>query len=266
MLFWAQRPRGALQICLAGVCVAYVNRKGRTQRDSLGVTDPPWTRGSFATCFSGGAIRSPSRLRGRKESVLISQHRPSLIFIVCCGSADREGCKLTLKFLWWFIHVMCLRHTATLFKHSANYSLPSLSQYPINSGKEILPGPSLCMGETLTAVLQFSLDAEGKSGFGNLFTLSSCREFKQTNNFVCTGVTSAYFPIKEKEAHLPRALGCNTGNAENPQVFLYCPTDSSNVSWPLHSLFILTWHFSLLWDTTGWILNQILHQSSTNLH
>lgn len=197
---------------------------------------------------------------------MISQHRPSLIFIVCCGSADREGCKLTLKFLWWFIHVMCLRHTATLFKHSANYSLPSLSQYPINSGKEILPGPSLCMGETLTAVLQFSLDAEGKSGFGNLFTLSSCREFKQTNNFVCTGVTSAYFPIKEKEAHLPRALGCNTGNAENPQVFLYCPTDSSNVSWPLHSLFILTWHFSLLWDTTGWILNQILHQSSTNLH
>lgn len=54
------------------------------------------------------------------------------------------------------------------------------------------------MEEMLTTMLQFSLDIKGKLGFGNLFALDSCREFKQTKKLACKDVASAkqYFPSK----------------------------------------------------------------------
>lgn len=57
-------------------------------------------------------------------------------------------------------------------------------------------------------MLHFSLDVEGKQGSGNLFALCFCREFKQTKKFIGTVFMSAkqYFPMKEKEAHLPTTL------------------------------------------------------------
>lgn len=43
----------------------------------------------------------------------------------------------------------------------------------------------------------FSLNIKGKLGFGNLFTLDSYTEFKQTRKVACKGVTAAkYIPAK----------------------------------------------------------------------
>lgn len=115
-----------------------------------------------------------------------------------------RGLGLTLTFLQQFIDQIHLRHTAILFKHPANYLLPSVSQYLRNSGKEILPHPSFCIGNDAA----FFSGCWGEVGIWNLFALCFCREFKQTKKFIGTVFMSAkqYFPVTEKEAHLPTTL------------------------------------------------------------
>lgn len=123
MLFWAQRPCSALQICLASACVAYWNTMGRKHRDGLSGGDPPWTRGlGHSFQWESNRVSFRTEREGKKAR-----------FNYSASTFSDFYCTLGLCWPRWlgidpkisiadYLSSMFNTHTATFFNHAANFT------------------------------------------------------------------------------------------------------------------------------------------------
>lgn len=124
MLFWAQRPCGALQICLASVCVTYWNTiRWGENIVTASVAETLLEQEGSATHFSGRAIRSPSGLKGRGEKVRFNYSASIFSDFYCMLGLCWPQClgiDPKISIADYLSNVFNI-HTATFFKHAANF-------------------------------------------------------------------------------------------------------------------------------------------------